>query len=490
MSSLADAPINNGFRARIARGFAWEGLSKLAVQVVSWVSTVWVARLLTPGDYGLIATSGLFTGAITILVDFGLGAGIVTRKTINERELNQCFWLNLSASIVFYVTLFALAPVIAAAYELPQLTNILRVVGLGFPLNAWKNVSYGVQLRALNYRYRALVEMAAQFVQAALVVMLAVAGQGAWSLVIGYLGAQLFAAVAFGIRGPRIGRPTLSTAGLEDTLRFGVRITCARTLGYAVSSSDMLMITSLLGAYAAGVYTVAFNLASAPLDKIGAIFNRVAYPAVARMNEDRAKARSFLFQLHFTLLAVASPVLVGVAIVAPDLVAVLLTSKWSSATAVLQLLCIANILRLSGMLMPVILEARGRAGLVLQFQLVSALLMPLGFAAGSRWGLLGVTSAWLIVYPLIYATLLYLALKELHMRIRDLLRSSAPVLTSNLSMAVVVLVIRELLDGYSPLGRLAVLGSSGMVTYAASMALLVPRAFWQEVRSTVAALRA
>src|SRR4029079_15464807 len=117
-------------------------------------------------------------------------------------------------------------------------------------------------------------------------------------------------------------------------------------------SSDMAMITSLLGARAAGVYSVAFNLASAPLDKIGAIFNRVAYPAVARVNDDPDKARRFLLPLHFTLLAVASPALVGASLVAPDLVAVLLTGKWEAAVPVLQVVCIANIVRLSGMLLP------------------------------------------------------------------------------------------------------------------------------------------
>ncbi len=82
---------------------------------------------------------------------------------------------------------------------------------------------------------------------------------------------------------------------------------------------------------------------------------------------------------------------------APDLVAILLTGKWEAAVPVLQVICIANIVRLSGMLLPVILEARGRARDVLRFQIVSALFMPIGFAVGSRWGLTGVTAVWLLV---------------------------------------------------------------------------------------------
>jgi O-antigen/teichoic acid export membrane protein len=488
-TATTDASTSDGFRGRIARGFAWEGLSKLAVQVFSWVSTVWVARLLSPDDYGLVATSGLFTGAMSILMDFGLGAGVVTSKTVNERQLTQCFWLNVSMGMALWALLFVMAPFIASAYQLPQLTNILRVAGLGLPIGAWRNIPLGVQLRALNYRYRALVEMSGQFVQGALVITLALGGFGAWSLVIGYLCGQLFTTVAFSVRGPKIGAPVFSTAGIEGILRFGVRITGARALGFAVSSSDMMMITSLLGARAAGVYTVSFNLASAPLDKIGAIFNRVAYPAIARMNDDAEKARRFLIDLHFALLAVASPALVGAALAAPDLIAVLLTAKWSVAVPVLQVICIANIVRLSGMLMPVILEARGRAGLVLRFQIVSALLMPLGFFVGSHCGLIGMTYVWLVVYPIIYAWLLRLVLRELAMRIRDLLRSVLPVLLSNVAMALAVLAVRQFAVNYDHLARLGITIGTGVATYAACMALVVPRSFWNEIRSAAASLR-
>ncbi|MBX5461128.1 MAG: lipopolysaccharide biosynthesis protein [Steroidobacteraceae bacterium] len=485
----ADASPADGLRARIARGFAWEGLSKLCVQVVSWMSTIWVARLLTPDDYGLVATSGLFTGAMSILMDFGLGAGVITRQTVSDRELNQCFWLNIAMGVGMYALLFVSAPFIAAAYDLPALTDILRVAGLGLPISGIRSVPYSVQLRALNYRYRAIIEMTGQFIQASLVVLLAFKGLGAWSLVLGYLCSQLFMTIAFAVKGPKIGRPTFSTRGIEPILKFGVRITGARGLGFAVGSADMAMITALLGARSAGVYSVAFNLASAPLDKIGAIFNRVAYPAVARMNSDAEKSRRFLIQLHLGLLAVASPVLVGVALVAPEVVTVLLTDKWAAAVPVLRVICLANILRLSGMLLPVILEARGRADLVLRFQFVSAVALPVGFAVGSRWGLTGVTLVWLLVYPLIYLWLMQLSTHELGMRRRDLLTSAMPVLMCNGVMAGVVLGVREFTDDFSAVARLATSAAAGVIAYTTSMALLVPRSFWHEVRSTAAAMR-
>jgi len=117
----------DNIRSSVARGFAWEGLSKLAVQIISWTSTVWVARLLSPEDYGIVATSGLFTGVMSLIMEFGLGAGIVTRKNIDETELNQCMWLGVAASFVLYGLLYMAAPFIADAYQMPQLTRRMPV---------------------------------------------------------------------------------------------------------------------------------------------------------------------------------------------------------------------------------------------------------------------------------------------------------------------------------------------------------------------------
>lgn len=476
-------------RSTVARGFAWEGLSKLAVQVISWTSTIWVARLLSPEDYGVVATSGLFTGVMSLVMEFGIGAGIVTRKTVDEDELNQCMWLGVLASLVLYALLFVAAPFISAAYQMPQLKDILRVAGLALPIAAWRVVPYSMLLRSMNFRYRALIEMTGQFIQAVGVVSLAMHGFGAWSLVGGYLASALFLTVSFFATRPILGRPSFSMRNIEGILHFGVKITGARLLGFAVSNSDMVIITSRLGAHAAGTYSVAFNFAASPLDKIGAIFNRVAFPAVARLQDQPERSRTLLLRLHFVLLAVASPALVGASLVAPEFVSLLLTDKWGGVVPILRIVCIVNVLRLSGMLMPTVLEARGLAGHVLRYQVASALALPLSFFVGSLWGVVGVACAWLIVYPMIYSWLMRIALREVGIRIGTLFHSVIPVIGANLTMAVAVLGVRTMITDRPDVQRLAISVATGVISYVVASVLLVPRTFWTELRGTIAAIR-
>jgi O-antigen/teichoic acid export membrane protein len=477
------------FTKRIVSAFAWEGSTKLAIQVASWISTIYVARLLVPEDYGIVAISGLFTGVLTLITEFGLGAGIVTRREINADQYNRCFWLGIIASVVLYMVLFFAAPLVADAYDTPLLRDIIRVAALGLIISSIRIVPYSQVLRALDYRFRSLTEMFGQFVQAGSTVLLAVFGHGAWSLVIGYLVAQSIMTFIFTARASGISWPAFSLTGLRDLIDFGVKITGARLLGFFVSNCDQMVISSLLGTRYSGLYSVSANLATAPLDKIGAIFNRVAFPILARLQENPETARKLFLRFHFYLLVIASPILVGLGIVAREAVTILLSPKWAPAFQVLQILCFANVIRLSGMVFPTILEGLGMAGAVFRYQMLSAALMPLGFLIGSHWGLQGVTSAWLIAYPLVYLWLLRKTLSVLDIRIGTFLDSTKPVLAANVVMAGAVLITQSWLLDWHPAERLSLLVAVGAVVYFTALGMLLPKSAWSEMRDILRGLR-
>jgi len=480
---------NERFTNRIISAFAWEGSTKLGIQIASWLSTIFVARTLVPEDYGVVAISGLFTGVLTLITEFGLGAGIVTRREISEEQYNRCFWLGMTASIALYVVLFLAAPLVATAYHTPLLGDIMRVAALGLVIAAIRIVPYSQVLRALDYRFRSLTEMFGQFIQAGLTVLLAISGYGAWSLVIGYLVAQSITTFIFVLRATGIGLPAFSLDGLRDLVDFGLKITGARLLGFFVSNCDQIVISSLLGTRYSGLYSVSANLATAPLDKIGAIFNRVAFPILARLQENPETARKLFFRFHFYLLLIASPILVGLGLVAREAVMILLSPKWAAAFQVLQILCFANVIRLSGMVFPTILEGLGLAGAVFRYQTLSAALMPLGFLIGSHWGLRGVTSAWLVAFPIVYAWLLRKTLIVLGIRMVTFLDSIKPVIGANILMAGAVLATRMWVANWDSAQRLALLVAIGVTVYTVTLVRFLPRTAWSEMRDILNGLR-
>src|SRR5437899_8195822 len=118
---------------RIAKSLFWVVWSRGTLQLVSFLSTLAVARLLDPADYGLMALAGVWTYAVALVAELGLGVAIVQFRDLDERELNLCFWLVMGMAGVGYLALYADAPAIGAGFASSMLADVLRVVDLDLP---------------------------------------------------------------------------------------------------------------------------------------------------------------------------------------------------------------------------------------------------------------------------------------------------------------------------------------------------------------------
>src|SRR5438128_4545612 len=170
-------------RDRIAKSLFWVVWSRGAVQLLSFLSTLVVARLLDPSDYGLMALIGSWTYAIATIAELGLGFALVQFPDLEERELNTCFWLVAGTTGVGYVTLYASAPAVATWFGIERLTDVLRVAGLSLPLMALRTVPDALLRKHLELDRISQSETAAVVVTVPVVVGLAWSGAGVWALV-------------------------------------------------------------------------------------------------------------------------------------------------------------------------------------------------------------------------------------------------------------------------------------------------------------------
>src|SRR5437773_5169250 len=168
---------------RIAKSVFWMGWSKGVVQICAFLSTVLVARLLDPSDFGLIALSGVWIGSLTLLAEMGLGATIVQFRDLDDRELNFCFWLTLGTAIVGYCLLYTVARLIAWWFGTPMLTEVLRVVSLTLPLTGLRMVPDGLLRKSLILDRVSQAEILSVLVAIPVQLGLALGGSGVWALV-------------------------------------------------------------------------------------------------------------------------------------------------------------------------------------------------------------------------------------------------------------------------------------------------------------------
>jgi O-antigen/teichoic acid export membrane protein len=328
----------------------------------------------------------------------------------------------------------------------------------------------------------------ANLTSAGTVVALALNGFGVWSLIGGYIATNVVSTVPFVGSFRRIPKPGFSLSSIAALLGFSLKITVNSLLSFVYMRADVFIIGKVLGERALGYYSMAFHLATLPLDKVGTVFNNVAFPAMARLQSQLAQSQSLFLDMHRYLLTIAYPLLLGLALVADDLVVLLLTQKWKPIVLILQTLCVVNLLRVSGMLFAPVLHARGRADLVLRYVIVSALVLPASMLVGVRFGLTGVLAAWAIAYPVIYLYCLFLCLRDLKLPIHQFLHSIKAVLIVSTTMVAVVLAVKSLAVDLHVAARLSVAILAGATTYLAVFLLFYKEQI-AEVRSGIASIR-
>lgn len=416
-----------------------------------------------------MALAGMWTYAISLFVEMGFGAAIIKFHDLEEGELSACFWITMGVAITGYLGLFIAAPMIAVWFSSPDLTNVLRVVGLGLPLEAFRVVPDGLLRQRLKLDKVSQAEIVAAVFTIPLVIGLAWGGAGVWALVAGILAKPLVQGVVtfwfirwfprFKVYGSR----------LREVLQYSVATLGARASYVICQQADVFVFGKLFGTAALGFYSMAFQLAELPVNKVSAVINRLTFPIMAKLQTNPEAMRNSLLRIIRLVICATLPMCIGMMLVADDLVRVTLGEKWMEAVPLLQVLCMYSVVRSGNVLLPPVLRARNRANFLFYYHLIALGIMPLAFWAGGHWmGQIGVPMAWLVVYPLLVTWMAREALKEIGMAWKSLWTVLWPLIIATFVMAIAIIAVRvgvTLWLGETPIVRLVLSIVAGIASY-------------------------
>jgi PST family polysaccharide transporter len=460
-------------RRAFLRGIAWTAVSKWSTQVVSWASTIAVARLLTAADYGIVGMATVYFGLVQLVTEFGLSAAIVQRRDLDRLQLARLGGLAALTGLGCVAVSVALAGPIAAFFGEPGVRPVLIVLSLTFALAGLQVLPGALLARELEFQRLAWIDMVEILAQVACTLALALAGAGHWALVAGIVaGKAAGTATAHVLRPHPLAWPR-ELGALRSTLTFGRNIVASRLAWYVYSNADVVVIGRVLGRDALGVYTIASAIAAVPVEKITAVLLRVTAPVFAVVQRDREALGRYLRHTVEGLALVTVPAAVGLALVATDLVPVVLGERWGPATEPMRLLALAAVARTILPVLPQVLAAVDATHRQAQATAIGALTLPVAFWLGARWGVSGVAAVWLIGYPAVVGPLLVVAvLRRLGLRAAELARALWPATSGALLMAVAVTAVRAALTGSGSAARLAAAVAAGVLAYALVLCLL------------------
>lgn len=466
-----DAAPRDDLHRRSLRGGAIS-MAALALNVVVQVcSTVVLARILLPEDFGLVAMVSAVTGFASIFVDLGTRDAIAQRHSITEGEVSALFWITLGTGLALTTITALSAPLIARFYGEPRLGLVTMALSVTFVLPALYFQQHALMRRALMFRTLALIEVGASLLSTAIAIALAYHGYGYWALIWKLLLTPLFTGMAVWIScrwWPK--RPTF-TAGVKELLKFGLNITGFVVADGIARSADRVALGYTTGPRELGYYQNALGVYEYAIGICASLHN-VATATLTKLRGDRAALKHAWSTALSSLVYFAAPAAATLAVVGQDLVVLLLGSKWAAAGAILSVLALrgpANVVERTLGWLHVIAERPDRWR---HWGVVNCVVTIIALLCGLPFGAIGVAAAYVAAAYLLFIPAIAYAGKPLGISAADAWKTVGPqVITALGAAAIGFLVGHTALLHTSPLPRLVILGVLCCAVYLVTMTL-------------------
>jgi PST family polysaccharide transporter len=456
----------------LMRGIAWTGGMRFVSQGLRWGSTLLLARLLSPSDYGLVGYATVYLGLVFLVNELGLSAAIVQQRNLTSDQIAKIGGVSAILGVMLFLLTIGGSPLVASFFREPRIQPIVVVLASTFVLRGLQVLPRALMTRDLEFRRLAWIDGIEAAVLAGGTLLLAFLGYGYWALVVGSLiGTATGTLLGWYFRPHKMSWPT-EFQTIRESVLYGAHVATSRVTWYLYSHADFAVVGRMLGTVALGAYTFGWSIANIPVEKVSAVLSRVTSGVFASAQHDDAAIRRYLLSITEGLALVTFPIAAGLALVSREFILVLLGDKWEPAIVPMALLVGYSGFRSVTLLFGQVLVATGRARRNMHFGVINLMVLPVLFVLGSRWGTAGVALAWIVGYPAVFVPFaMRYTFKVIGMTWSEYGKSLWPAVSSTTVMIIAVVAARLLLpggDGTRTMAlRLAVLVAVGVLSYAA-----------------------
>lgn len=383
------------------RGIRWTGSSQVITGALQFIQIAVLAHLLTPTDFGLMATVLLSLQFISTFADAGVSMGIIQAKELSDVQRSTLYWLHNGIALVAAIVFYLVTPTIASSLGEPQLIDLLQLSALLIPLTAMSTQFRVILHRNLDFKLVAVQEIVSNVIYLGLSLWMALAGYGVWSLLVGYLVAHGFGHIWIFSAGIRSWHPkaVFDMQDLRPVLRFGVFHSGEKIIQFLSTKADQLIVTSLLGIHALGLYNMALNLVIYPIQRINQAVSQVTFPLFSRQQDNVEALRNGYLNVLKTVTLINAPLLAGIMVTAPLFIPLLIGPQWTESIMLTQVLSIYAYQRSTGAPSGSLLMAVGRTDMSFGWNLFALIAtVPVIFAGATWFGLGGIAWGFVLLH--------------------------------------------------------------------------------------------
>lgn len=438
--------------------------SQGATAALTLVSTVVLARLLAPDDYGVLAMVLAVTAFAGLFRDLGLSAAAVQKRTLSRAEQSNLFWINIGFGAVLTLGLALAAPLVARFYDRPDVLGVTLVLSTTFIIASLGTQSGAALMRQMQFGRQAAAMISGGVVNLLVAVLLALQELGYWALVWGRLSGQLVTSAALlTLSSFRPAWPDRRVK-MRALLRFGANVAAFDLINYFHRNLDNVLIGRFCGTEALGLYNRAYTLLMFPISNVRAPVNAVAFPALSRLQDTPERFRAYYVRATSLIALLSMPLAALLFVAADPIIELALGEHWLGVSPIFSVLAIAAFIQPAAGFAGSLMLARGQGARYVQVGLCTTAVYVASFVIGLPWGPRGVAISYTLANYLVLWPWMAWAFRESPVSFGDFVSACAfPLLASATAGAGMLLLRPWLAEAPAALQLTALLGVMALI---------------------------
>lgn len=384
-------------KQKVLKGVFWSSVEQFANQIIGFIISIILARLLMPEEFGLIAMLAIFMALGGALIDSGLTQSLIRTENPTDQDYSTVFYFNLIGSVAIYAIIALLAPFIASFYDQPQLTTIVRVYSIVFVINAFAAIQRTRLTKIMDFKTQMLVSTPSLVISGGVGIGLALYGYGVWSLVWSRIAQAVAATIQLWYWAKWRPLWLFSKEKFKQHFNFGFKLMLSGILDTVFVNAYPIIIGKFFTPAQVGFYSKADGLQMLPVRLISGIVSKVTYPLFSEIQNDDIRLKDVYKRIMQMVIFLVAPTLIILGVLAEPIFRFLYTEKWLPAVPYFQILCAAGILYPIHAYNLQILNVKGRSDLFLKLEVVKKFLLIIVILIAFQFG----------IYGLLYGSVLF-----------------------------------------------------------------------------------
>ena len=378
----------DNLKQKVSKGLLWNTIHNLSMKGIQFLLMLFMARLLSPDDYGTIGLLAIFIQLSNTFAESGFSLALVRKQDRTQVDLSTAFYFNIVVGIICYFIVFCIAPWVADFYNKPILTSLLRVLALTIPISSLSTVLVAMMNYNMQFKKQAMISITHTLVSGVLGLAMAFMGYGVWALVGQSLIATCLGTVLCWLLNRWHPSWIYSWKSFREMFGFSSKLLLTRIIDTIYGNVYSIVIGKVYSPATLGHYTRAQNWATMPSTNIVGILNNVSFASLSKIQDDIERLRSVYRKMIKTSAFIVFPLMFGLSAVSLPLIFFTIGTKWELCAQILQIICFMFVFMPIQSLNINLIQAMGRSDLSLKISVVGKVLSLLVLFGSLPFGII------------------------------------------------------------------------------------------------------